>query len=542
MAEESRPEAERNKQRSSVRGAVVVHPFLFAVWPVLFIYSRNVEWVRFSQTWTAMLGLLGTGLLLLLLLTAILRNWMKAGAVLSLLLILFFSYGHAYNFLWRDRATYAPTAESLGLMVAWALAFVGGSALVLRIQNHWREITAILNAMAAVLVAASVFSIGDYMLREPQSRVGQFEAVDNAGTESVPTDLLPNIYYIILDSYAREDLLEEAYGYDNSEFLSFLTEQGFYIAGRSQANYAQTELSIASSLNLDYLDELVWLVGSESGARRPIEDLIQRSFVTAFLEEHGYAIVGVTSGFNATDLKGSDVHVQAGRVWNEVEVGLLCSTPIPWLAFTGKVFDPYAVHRQKILFALDHIADTADFPGPQFVFAHVLAPHDPFVFDENGNAINPQHLYDLRVGNQYDEHGQLLEQYVQGYTGQLAFISSKIKSSLENLIARSSRPTIVILQSDHGPGGPFDLEDPGSARLKQKMTILNAYLFPDRDYANLYQEITPVNTFRVILNQYLGTDLELLEDESYYSTWSHPYRFVNVTDIVRSNGDSQPPE
>jgi len=542
MRRRSKPKPQAELGDPSVRRALVVHPFLFALWPVLFIYSQNLEWVRFSQTRIALLGLLGTALLLLLLLTGILRNWMKAGAVLSLLLLLFFSFGHVYNFLWRDRATYALTAESLALMVVWALAYAGGTGLVLRIKDRWREITGILNAMAAVLVAISVFNVGVYMLRAQPSRLGQIATAKVEGTESAATDLLPNIYYIILDSYGREDLLEEAYGYDNSGFLSFLTELGFYIAERSQANYAQTELSLASSLNLDYLDEIVSLVGSKSGDRRPLEDLIQRNAVSAFLKERGYTIVGVTSGFNATDLRGSDIHVQMGRTWNEVEIGLLCSTPIPWLAFTGEVFDPYVAHRQKILFALDHIADTADLPGPQFVFAHVLAPHSPFVFDENGTAIDPQHLYDLRVGDQYDEHGQLLEQDVQGYTGQLAFISSKIESGLEDLIARSSRPTIVILQSDHGPGGLLDLEDPGSARLKQKMTILNAYLFPERDYANLYPEITPVNTFRVIFNQYLGTDLELLEDESYYSTWTHPYVFFNVTDEVRSHRDSQPTE
>ena len=81
------------------------------------------------------------------------------------------------------------------------------------------------------------------------------------------------------------------------------------------------------------------------------------------------------------------------------------------------------------------------------------------------------------------------------------------------------------------------MEDPDSTRLRQKMSILNAYFFPDGDYDDLYQEITPVNTFRVIFNQYLGTDLEILEDRSYYSTWQRPYRFVDVTDEIRSGED-----
>ena len=74
------------------------------------------------------------------------------------------------------------------------------------------------------------------------------------------------------------------------------------------------------------------------------------------------------------------------------------------------------------------------------------------------------------------------------------------------------------------------------------MAILNAYLLPGEVYDNLYQDITPVNTFRLIFNQYLGTDLEILKDESYYSTRARPYLFINVTDEVRSDGGSQPAE
>ncbi|MFN2184148.1 MAG: sulfatase-like hydrolase/transferase, partial [Anaerolineae bacterium] len=296
------------------------------------------------------------------------------------------------------------------------------------------------------------------------------------------------------------------------------------------------------SLILGYLDDLGSLAGSESGDRRPREQLIQDNAVVRFLKDQGYTIVALPSGYNPTTLRGSDIRPEMGRTWNELEVRLLCSTPIPWLAYRGSVFDPVAAHRQKILFTLEHIADTVSLPDQQFVFAHVLAPHGPFVFDENGNGIDLRGQFDLRDGVELDEFGQPLEEDVLGYTGQLAFVNTKIRSVLEALIAQSSRPTIVILQSDHGPSWPLNMEEPGSARLRERMSILNAYLLPGENRANLYEEITPVNTFRLIFNAYLGTDLELLEDRSYYSTWAHPYRFVDVTDEVRAEGPLQATE
>jgi len=526
-----------------MKRTLVIHPFLFALWPVLFVYAENLEFIPFSQAWTTLLILLSSALILFLLFTAVLRNAMQAGAVLSLFLVLFFSFGHVYNMFWEERATYAATNESLILVIAWATLFASGSALVFRIKNRWQEITRILNVVPLTLVMISLFNIGVYELRERTSRLdAAIEFIEIAQAEPIPVDTLPNIYYIILDAYARADILKEAYSYDNSEFLDFLNEKGFFIADKSHANYAQTDLSLASSLNLSYLDDLTALVGSESRDRRPLEDAIQKNVVVRFLKEHGYTIVALASGHSPTDLRNSDVHIGSGRTWNALEIRLLCSTPITWLAIRGSVFDPYAAHRQKILYSLNHIAATARLPGPHFVFAHVLAPHGPFVFDEHGNEIEPPRQFDLRDEVQYDERGQITEEYVKGYTGQLAFINHKIESLLEDLLSQSTRPTIVILQSDHGPGSPLGWEDPNKAHLREKLAILNAYLLPGKDLASLYEEITPVNTFRLIFNQYFGTDLEQLEDVSYFSTWAHPYRFINVTDVIRSDGAPRPSE
>src|SRR3970282_1068515 len=76
-----------------------------------------------------------------------------------------------------------------------------------------------------------------------------------AGGDS-PRGDSPDIYYIILDGYARDDILRKFYQLDNRDFLDRLGELGFYVAGCAQSNYAQTQLSLASSLNFAYLDSL----------------------------------------------------------------------------------------------------------------------------------------------------------------------------------------------------------------------------------------------------------------------------------------------
>ena len=52
------------------------------------------------------------------------------------------------------------------------------------------------------------------------------------------------------------DTLRDLYGYDNSPFLDFLRSKGFYVADKSVTNYPRTELSVASSLNMKYMNYL----------------------------------------------------------------------------------------------------------------------------------------------------------------------------------------------------------------------------------------------------------------------------------------------
>lgn len=523
-----------------MKGVKVVHPFLFALWPVLFVYSQNLGLVSFSQTWTSSLVLLGLSLVLFLLFTLVLKSPMKAGAILSLFLLLFFSYTHVHDILWAEHADYSVTTQSMALMVAWAVLFAGGSALFLRINERWQDITRIINVMALVLTVIPLFSIGVYEFGERLLRQDLgLEPFEIAGTVSVQPGTLPNIYYIILDAYARADVLEDLYNYDNSEFLDYLRQDGFFIAERGQANYAHTELSLASSLNLNYLDDLAAQVGLQSSDHLPLWYMIQNNAVVRFLKQQGYTIVALESGFSHTDLKDSDVHLGAQRPWNELEIRLLCSTPIPWLAVRGSVFDPYAAHRQKILYTLDHITDASQLPTPHFVFAHVLAPHGPFVFDEQGNEVEPDQQFDLRDEPHGSSDEQARDRYRKGYTDQLTFVNDKIMSILDELLSQSSPPTIVILQADHGPGSLVDWENPENTYYKEKLAILNAYLLPE-DATGLYPEITPVNTFRLIFDSYFGTDLQQLENLSYFSTREHLYEFLDVTDDVRSEKGPSP--
>jgi len=466
----------------------------------------------------------------------ILRSAARAGMLLSLFLLLFLSYGFAHRVLWAGR-TSIPVSYSQILLITWAVIFVGGAALVIRIRRGLEEITKILNVMALILV---MFSLTNIVLYEFRTRSvlqdnDNAERIQLAQTGSIEVDALPDIYYIILDGYARADILEELYDYDNSEFLEFLDQRGFFVADKSQSNYAHTALSLASSLNLSYLDDVASRVEPESGDRQPLQRMIKNSTVVQFLKQHGYLTVAFPTGYPPTALDNADVYMGLGPSWNPLEILLLSNTPIPWLVANQSQLNSYTPHILRLQYTLEHLADAAQLQPPHFVFAHVLAPHPPFVFDDRGNEIPQNREFTLEDGNYFYEMGGTKEEYVAGYTDQLTFVNDQLMATLPNLLSsQSSRPAIVILQSDHGPGLLLDWDHAEKTYFRERLAILNAIYLPGGDSAGFYNEMTPVNTFRLIFNRYFGTELELLEDESYFSLWERPYDFINVTEAARS--------
>lgn len=519
-----------------MKRSLVLHPFLFASSPILFSLANNMDQFEVRVSLVPLLVISALVLLCWSLVTFVLRNKVKAGLIVSLFLLLFFSYEHFYYEIrpFAVAGGLSRVSARTYLVCAWIMLFGVGTYLLVRTHRDLLNLTFVANVVSACVVTMSLIHIGVYEVRDRYVGAG-------SGLESVVRHLEdldqpsspPDIYYIILDGYASPSILEELYDYDNTSFLEYLADRGFYVAGESRSNYCQTALSLASSLNLQYLDGLVEQVGPDHRRRAPLGGLVHDNEVFAFLRQHGYLIVSFSSGWSITDIRSADRYVAPHWSPDEFQTMLIDTTPIPFVVDRMGGYGEYDLHRERILYAFDHLADFAQQDQPVFVFAHVMVPHPPFVFGPHGEAIDPDYRYTLHDADSLiRERGLTRDQYVEGYRNQLVFTNSKVESAVDAILARSAEPPIIILQSDHGPGALLDWEDLEHSYLKERMSILNAYHLADDGYAQLYPGITPVNSFRVIFNLYFGTDLELLGDESYFSTWSHPYTFMNVTDKV----------
>ncbi|MGH2682216.1 MAG: sulfatase-like hydrolase/transferase [Actinomycetota bacterium] len=496
----------------------VLHPLLFATFPVLSLYAANLhEGVTLGHVLPVLAVVLGVTAAAMLAARWAFRDLATAGVVVSALVLLFFSYGHVKNVI-LEWGVAGVLSRHRYLLAAWALLAVAAVVVAPRVRAHLPRITGVLNLVSAALVLVNVASAALYEGR--RSLAGREAPLPETLVLHPPSSgSLPDIYYVVLDRYGGQDALREVFGFDNRDFLEFLEGQGFVVASKGRANYPRTNFSLASSLNLEYLDFLTRSEGPASDDTRPLVSLIREHRLGRSLKAIGYRYLHIGSWWAPTASNPmADVSVPYGGL-SEFSSVLLQTTPVwPVANFVvgglGRRRDWAGVQQQ-----FDAVIQSRDIPGPKLVFAHIISPHEPFVFDSNGNFVSEEE----------EARRQRKESYIQ----QLQYVNRRVQEVVEALLAGPDDPVIVI-QADEGP-----YEGPGSWRrapdrlLRRKFSILNAYFLPGQGSPDPHRSITPVNTFRLVFDRYFGAALPLLSDRSYvFAGLRHLYEFVDVTDRV----------
>jgi hypothetical protein len=515
-------------------------PLLFALFPVLTLYSSNAEEVTSSEVAVPLAASLGLAVFVFsmsLLLARVFqrrrkplrssrpgRTWdlNKAGIMASIFLALFFSYGHVLLVIggWsRLHRAVAPGSHWLYLSAAWFALLVIGFYLVIRTRRDLRKLTMILTAAAgaAVLMASVTFAFDDGTLSVSERETA--ETVETRAPEPLNTGVLPDVYYIVLDRYASSSTLAEVYGLDNTEFLDYLAEKGFYVATESVSNYPLTAQSLRSSLNMDF-DHDEARVSPVGGSLRDFE-------VWRFLESKGYQYLHFGSWYELTrENPLADMNFNYNAM-PEFSWTLFQTTwAYPLCVWVDIADEWWEAQYHRVLAKFDRLGEVPSIEEPTFVFAHMFVPHPPFVFNRDGSLATSRQL-----------HGKDPK---TGYADQLIATNDMLRQLIDRLLEESEVPPIIILQADEGPyperlrtdADSFELEDASEAELREKMRIFNAYYVPPADQDRFYPTITPVNSFRLVFNVCFGTDFELLPDRCYVRCSDDKPQYLDVTDIV----------
>ncbi|MFC2162313.1 sulfatase-like hydrolase/transferase [Candidatus Altiarchaeota archaeon] len=491
------------------RKQIILHPFLLAIQPIAFLYSMNVNYPISHWDWATPLLISITGAIIAFTLLGRKMDGQKAGLVTSLAVILFYTYGHAYNIISVLMIGHYSTPLYFQLFITYLAILACFTLITWKTGRDLKVITDGLNIISIFLIAYPLMSI--ILFKESRAlSCGQGPQVVASDVKS--EDIRPDIYYIILDGYAHHDVLNETFGFDNTEFLGFLDGKGFHTPKDARTNYALTFLSLASSMNMQYHTDIPekLAAGRDQGI---IFRKISGNKVTDILRSRGYEFIQVSSGWGPTDQDfGTGTYKQCGL--HEFQMVLLDTT----------LLTPFTrlLKRRGALCSFDTISKASMMTGkPVFVFAHILPPHPPFIFDDNGG---PVPLEDWGNNDGQSWHPRRL------YVKQLRFINSQLKELITDLTGREGKKPVIILQADHGPASSAHIDKPTEELYIERMRIFMSVYNQGKSGRIIGNRSSPVNIFPSVLNEVFNTAYDLPDDSSYYSTKRQPYIFINVTE------------
>jgi hypothetical protein len=397
-------------------------------------------------------------------------------------------------------------------------------------------------ALVLILLAFPMVSLTSTLLGRNAAPATPPPRLD--GARAGGGDAARDIYLIVLDKYSGSSALLASHGFDNGGFESALRDRGFLVPASSRSNYPHTWMSLASMLNWTFMEEL--LEASPDPPIRTLHRAVEDNRAWRFLRDRGYEFVFVPSTFPVTRRNefADRIVPEAGAVTRSVGMNVhhawLVSTVVPplhGLLARSTAFEPtrgarfpYAVETAAEIEAkLAAIAGLAGEPGPRFVFAHLLVPHEPYIFEADCRHREPYWPPTDYVVDQAPIR--------RAYIAQIRCVNSMLLTLVDRILEASATEPIILLQSDHGHGMmavnplvgeqlPLDRLDP--VQVAERTSAFAAYRLPDGGGSAVYEGITPVNILPSVFNYYFDASIPLREDAIFWARLHPPLELVRL--------------
>lgn len=363
--------------------------------------------------------------------------------------------------------------------------------------------------VAAVMVSVPATRLTLFAIEaaQPDSRTETLATPPEGGSSR------PNVYWIVLDAYPRSDALEAYFGYRNDSFLSALRTRRFFIADMAYSNYASTKLSLSTTWNMDYY--------------LPVGDLMHPSLWTARLRGYnrvvdrfvarGYRYVHAEPGGNnrKTGCGGRETLCITSKPsgvlgLNEAEVALLKLTAV--FPIVSRLFPDF------FGFDFTNLDDVAGKlvirPGdPLFAFVHILSPHPPARYNSDCSRVE-------RVA--FSLVGADGSDTPESYLTDLKCLNPEVIAFVDGILANDPGDPIVVVQSDHGYRGDENaFPAPAIEAIDRRLirfAVLQALRLPENCRSLLRDDISLVNTFRVVFTCLGDADVPPVADRQFVHT------------------------
>jgi len=431
------------------------------------------------------------------------RDKIKTSLMLSALLVVFCFYNEIYSIVFW-------TAKGLGVMndnlLAWSV--FGGvmlyALMVIVAGFKTKRDLSPLNKLLEVVTVSVLASIILQSMSENmfQNRVHARELQDSAiaPLAAGTADDRPDIYFIIMDSHTSPEQLQRNWNYDESDWVLRVEQRGFMVVTNARSNFAYTPYCILTALDMDYPEPPINLDIREWDPS--VSVALNQAKVVQLLHGAGYHIYN----FSPFDIDGQRAayHVQwfhypsVEGFLSLIRSSILGNPMVSFIWPKPDVDNDLAAQSQKLMQQVENLPPRRKGEAPRFVYLHLMLPHFPYVLDRYGNRRKP--------AGQDDK---------SAYLEQLMYTDERVLKTVDSILTRSTSTPVILLRGDHGFRG---LQ--GSERAEEATSIFNAMLLPNGGNADIYPGMTPVNTFRVVMNRYLGAKFNRLKDEIYLPNYT----------------------
>uniref|UniRef100_UPI004048208A hypothetical protein n=1 Tax=Algoriphagus sp. TaxID=1872435 RepID=UPI004048208A len=490
---------------------------LLSIYPVMQPFMLNIQVLNWNQTLIPLSIIVIFSTLLYLFFSIKIKNPYTKAIIVPVITNLFFLYNflHVFlisqpnflNLIGRHRFL-IPTLLIIAFYFVYWVSFselkIKKALLVFLIVLNLMPFSNLFYTKSSVLES----QIKDYPVQKLETHDKNF----------------PDVFFIILDMYPSNLVLKKYFGFDNKDFTNKLDSLGFNVFYNSKSNYSRTSLSLASILNMDYIHRESDTISNELTVEN-LNYILENGKVQSYFKKKGYNFYWFEGGYlsGKKDYSNNEIFIPvSGSLYSRQE-----SVDNDFLMYfiNNSILSPFSerikiisvdIFRKRInniLFNLPVLVENKDH---KFVFAHIMAPHPPFIFGENGEKI-------------YSSEDNKSKKSM--FINQLKYINKRMIDVLENMInINNGREKIIIIQGDHGTREtlPNSIYSFSQNWAEEAFGNLSVIYFSDTTKNSKVKYFSPVNTFRFVFNEEFNEDFILLEDKQFYSDFTFPLKIHKI--------------
>ena len=485
-------------------------PYIFAIYPIVRIFSLNAKLIGFAPFLSAMTIIILFSCIVFYSFAFFYKDYKKGSIFTSCLIFLFYQYGWFEKFL----SVYA----FWGLVIALFL---------LMLKNFDTEkLFRIFIFISVILCMYNTFDILTVMIKSLRPDINKSSNIITPDLLTTKAKQKYDIYIILLDSYPANEVLKRDFNFDNKNFINYLKSKNFFVHESMYSNYTKTVASVPSFTNLDYIKNLNYY--------NTFSDAVENSLLFKTAKKNGYKTFYINT-FSLFDFRNGYIDnftdlTSYYSMFNMTKI-FFFNTLFKHIFY---IFDSGA-QKDDVFW---NILDTKIYEeSPKLIFAHILAPHFPYLKDRNNNPIKKEDQNDYLVnagGLEYKINKKSCLEY-------LIHVNSMTVKAVDNILKASEGNAYILILGDHGLRQHYFLYDEKKyfdILLKEKNTMNSffntfvAFYNPEKDYEQIKKQKSLINIFITFTNNLFGTRYQTKKDKFYYVYSS--FNGQNINDILNN--------